>query len=282
MTTNSEPGQSIIKALEHYDSEDADRFYLRVWAGEDIFIGIGIYESAGDTVYDACRRTVSKMAALLTQRAPGTRGLELGSGYGAAARYLAKELGFNVDCLNLSLLQNQQNRQINQDRRLGNRIRVVEGNFENIPFEAESYDVVWSQDAFIHSSNRRRVLEEVNRVLTTGGDFVFTDLIQHEDCPPEILEPVLARFHLDSLGTVKFYQEAAKELGWRELQVIDLSGNLVTHYERLLQELERRHDDLLGEFPQEYLEGLRHGMQSWVSAGNEGNFKWAMFHFRNS
>ena len=281
MTTNSEPNQSIIEALEHYESPDADRFYLRVWAGEDIFIGIGMYESDGDTVYDACRRTVAKMAAMLPQLGPGARGLELGSGYGAAARYLATEVGFHVDCLNLSLVQNQQNRQINHDRRLGDLIRIVGGSFENIPFGAETYDVVWSQDGFLHSSNRRQLLEEVGRVLRPGGDFVFTDLIQHEDCPPEVLEPVLARFHLDSLGTVRFYRETAKELGWHELQVIDLSENLVAHYERLLQELELRWKDLVGEFREEYFEGLREGMQSWVSAGKDGNFKWALFHYKN-
>ncbi len=92
MSTDSEPGQSIIKALEHYESQDADRFYLRVWAGEDIYIGIGLYESARDTIYDACRRTVAKMAAMLPQRGSGTHGLELGSGYGATARYLAKDI----------------------------------------------------------------------------------------------------------------------------------------------------------------------------------------------
>ena len=280
MTTDSDPSQSVIKALEHYESQDADQFYLRVWAGEDIFIGIGLYETVGDSVYNACRATVAKMAALLHHRRPGTRGLELGSGYGAAARYLVKELGFQIDCLNLSLVQNIQNRQINQARSLEDRIRVVEGSFEDIPFGAASYEVVWSQDSFIHSANRRRALDEVGRVIKPGGDFVFTDLIQQEDCPPEVLEPVLARFHLDSLGTVKFYREAAIELGWHELQVIDLSGHLVTHYERLLQELEQRYENLLGEFSEEYLKGVRHGIQNWVSAGKEGHLKWAMFHYR--
>ena len=280
MITDSEPSQSIIKALEHYESQDADQFYLRVWAGEDIHIGIGLYETAGDTAYDAGRRIVAKMAAMLPQRGPGTRVAELGSGYGASARYLTEERAFHIDCLNLSLVQNKLNRQINQARRLEDRIRVVVGSFEDIPFDEASYEVVWSQDAFLHSAKRGRVLEEVNRVLKPGGDLVFTDLIQHEDCPAEVLEPVLARFHLDSLGTERFYREAAVELGWSELQVIDLSRNLVTHYERLLQELERRFEKLLVEFSEEYLEGVRHGMQSWLSAGNEGNLKWVMFHYR--
>lgn len=282
MNIDSEPGQSVLKALEHYESQEADRFYLRVWAGEDIHIGIGLYETAGDTVYDACRRTVAKMAAMLPKHGACTRGLELGSGYGAAARYLAKELGFHIDCVNLSLVQNERNRQINQAQGLKDQIRVVEGSFEDIPFDGASYEIVWSQDAFLHCADRRRALEEVNRVLKPGGDFVFTDLIQKEDCPLEVLEPVLARFHIDSLGTVRFYRETALELGWRESQVIDLSGNLVTHYERLLQELEHRYRNLLGEFSEGYLERVRHGMQTWVSAAKEGNFKWAMFHYQNS
>ena len=79
---------------------------------------------------------------------------------------------------------------------------------------------------------------------------------------------------------MRFYREAAKEIGWREWQVIDLSGDLVTHYEGVLQNLERRHEDLLGEFSEEYLEEVRHGTQHWVSAAKEGNFKWAMFHYQ--
>jgi sarcosine/dimethylglycine N-methyltransferase len=54
----------------------------------------------------------------------------------------------------------------------------------------------------------------------------------------------------------------------------------VTHYERLFRESERRHGELLGEFQEGFLEGLRNGMQSWVTAGKKGNFKWAMFHYR--
>jgi hypothetical protein len=45
---------------------------------------------------------------------------------------------------------------------------------------------------------------------------------------------------------------------------------------------ERRFESLLGEFSEEYLERVIHGMQSWVSAGKEGNLKWAMFHYQNS
>ena len=282
MNTDSETDRSVIRALERYENPDADRFYARVWAGEDIHIGIGLYETVEDTIYDACCRTVVKLAAMLPRRGPGTRGLELGSGYGAAARYLAKEIGFHIDCLNLSPVQNEQNRQINRARGLEDRIRVVEGNFEDIPFDTASYEFVWSQDAFLHSNNRRRVLEEVNRVLKPGGNFVFTDLIQHEDASREALEPVLDRFNVDGLGTVRFYQEAAIEIGWRELQVIDLSNHFVTHYERVLQELERHYKDLLGEFSEEYLEEVSQNTQHWVSAGKESNFKWVMFHYENS
>ncbi|MGV9856058.1 methyltransferase domain-containing protein, partial [Streptomyces sp. NPDC003442] len=35
-----------------------------------------------------------------------------------------------------------------------------DGSFESIPLPDDSVDVVWSQDAFLHSGNRARPLEE--------------------------------------------------------------------------------------------------------------------------
>ncbi len=48
-------------AREYYNSTDADRFYATIWGGEDIHIGL--YESENDSIVDASRRTVEKMAA---------------------------------------------------------------------------------------------------------------------------------------------------------------------------------------------------------------------------
>jgi len=269
-------------AQEHYNQESSDQFYLKVWADKDIYIGIGLYEDESDTIFTACQRMVSKMASLLSKNGSETCLLELGAGYGATARYLAREHKFRVDCLNLSQTQNQRNRQLNQEQSLEQQIQVIDGSFENLPFEKESYDVVWSQDAFLHSNQRQKVMTEINRVLKPGGDIIFTDLMQRQNCPHDVIKPVLERFQLENLASFEFYQEIAQKLGWQERQVVDLSSNFVNHYVRLLQDIENRYEELLSVFSQAYLENMKKGITNWIIAGKNGDFKWGLLHFQKN
>ncbi len=61
------------------------------------------------------------------------------------------------------------------------KIDVVDGSFDDLPFEANSFDAVWSQDAILHAPDRKAVLDEVARVLKPGGQFIFTDPMQADD-----------------------------------------------------------------------------------------------------
>ncbi|KAB1980767.1 SAM-dependent methyltransferase, partial [Haemophilus parainfluenzae] len=79
-------------------------------------------------------------------------------------------VGCQVTCLNLSEVQNQRNRQLNQAQGLSEKVTVVDGNFEAIPAPVNQFSVVWSQDAILHSGNRRQVVAEVARVLQAEGD----------------------------------------------------------------------------------------------------------------
>ena len=172
------PESKVIEITrEYYDSDSADQFYAQVWGGEDIHIGI--YQREKDSIAAASQCTVEKMASLL-QLNQTMKVLDLGSGYGGSARYLAKTFGCHVICLNLSAVQNQRNQMLNQDQGLTKLIKVIDGNFEQIPAENNSYDIIWSQDAILHSSNRKQVLAEVARVLSSGGQLIFTDIMQSD------------------------------------------------------------------------------------------------------
>src|SRR6056297_778052 len=168
---------AVDTAREYYNSGDADNFYSIIWGGEDIHIGW--YQSEVEPIPEASRRTVEQMANRLADRITAdTRVLDLGAGYGGAARYLAQRFGCHVTALNLSEAENERNRSLNAARNLEPLIDVVDGSFEDIPAAADSYDVVWSQDAILHSGDRAKVIAEVARVLKSGGDFIFTDPMQ--------------------------------------------------------------------------------------------------------
>ncbi len=273
--TFSEP---VATAREYYNSNDADRFYAAVWGGEDIHIGI--YQSDEEPIFAASRRTVERMADLLVPLPSSMRVLDVGAGYGGSARYLTRRFGVHVTCLNLSEVQNHRNRELNERDGLAERIDVVDGDFEALPFAENSFEVIWSQDAILHSGNRPKVLAEIDRVLKPGGQVIFTDPMMVDDCPTALLRPVLDRIHLESLGSPGFYRAQAQQLGWQERAWHDLSPQLPRHYASVRAEICRRENDLRTVCDAAYLDRMKIGLQHWVDAGEKGRLKWGIFLFQ--
>lgn len=272
--------QSVTGVAEaYYDSSDADEFYFHIWGGEDIHIGL--YRSDQDPIGDASRRTVEAMAdSVEGVLGKNARVIDLGSGFGGAARYLAKRFGCHVTCLNISQVENDRNRKANAAAGLDKLIEVKHGAFEEVPEKDASFDLAWSQDAILHSGDRERVIAEVARVLKPGGEFVFTDPMQADDCPPGVLQPVYDRIHLTSLGSVRFYREAAARHGLELVDVRPMPEQLRRHYARVRGELRARYDEMVKVASKDYVDRMLVGLQNWVAAADKGYLNWGIMHFR--
>lgn len=269
--------QAVATARDYYNSEDADNFYAIVWGGEDIHIGL--YENKTESIIDASHRTVRHMAGLLELSA-NSKVLDIGAGYGGAARYLASTFDCSVVALNLSEKENQRDREINAERGLTDKIEVIDGSFESIPLEDNSVDAVWSQDAVLHSGHREKVIQEVARVLKPGGHFIFTDPMQSDDCPEGVLQPILDRIHLDSLGSPAFYRQMAAQQGMQEVVFEEHTQQLINHYSRVREETIRQTPELQKSVSPEYIERMIKGLGYWVDGGNNGYLAWGIFIFR--
>lgn len=266
-------------AESYYDSSDADIFYATIWGGEDIHIGL--YDGPGDSIRDASRRTVEHMAERLRNLKSDARVLDIGSGYGGAARYLAAVHGAHVTCLNLSRVENERNRQMSVAQGVGALVDVVHGAFEDIPEPDGAFDIVWSQDAILHSGDRASVMAEVARVLKPGGEFVFTDPMQSDSLRDEsVLQPIYDRIHLSSLGSIGFYRRTLGALGMEEVKVELATPQLRTHYARVREELAARRGELEGEVSSGYIDRMLLGLQNWVDGADQGHLAWAIMHFR--
>jgi len=270
--------QAIETARQYYNSEDADNFYFHVWGGEDLHVGI--YEDDEESIFDASRRTVQRMAAKLQGLGPDSYVLDVGAGYGGSARYLAHTYGCRVVALNLSERENERGRQMNKEQGVDHLVEIVDGAFEDIPYADGTFDFVWSQDAILHSGDRSRVMSEIARVLKPGGELVFTDPMQVDNCPEGVLQPIYDRIHLSTMGSPGFYREELRKNGLTELEFDDNSSQLPRHYGRVHKELERREPQLGGLVSQEYIDRMKKGLQHWVEGGNSGYLTWGIFHFR--
>ncbi len=274
--TNSD---AVSAAREYYNSSDADNFYHTVWGGEDLHLGI--YETPDESIFDASRRTVAHMASKLKTLGKDSKVIDVGAGFGGSARYLAKTYGCEVVALNLSEAENERDRQKNKEQGLDHLITVVDGNFEDLPYEDESFDVVWSQDSFLHSGDRAKVIQECARVLKPGGEFVFTDPMQADDAPTDKLQPIYDRIHLPNMGSPSFYRQKAAEFGLTEVEFEELTPHLTNHYARVREEMHRKRDELKANgVSDEYVERMDTGLQHWVEGGKNGWLCWGVFVFR--
>jgi len=270
--------EAVARAEAYYDSEPADAFYESFWGGEDIHIGS--YQSDAETIADASRRTVEIMAGKLQAVGEESRILDLGAGYGGSGRFLAERFGAQVTCLNLSKTQNALNRSLTDAAGLSKKVEVVHGDFENIPNEDDSYDIVWSQDAILHSGDRERVLDEVTRVLVPGGQFIFTDPMQTDDCPGGVLGPILDRIQLDTLASFQFYRDALRDRGFQETGIDPMPEQLRTHYDRVRTELRNRYDEAVSLSGKEYVDNMIKGLGHWVDGADKGYLAWGVLDFR--
>jgi sarcosine/dimethylglycine N-methyltransferase len=269
----------VQTARDYYNSDDADNFYFHVWGGEDIHVGL--YRSEDEPIADASRRTVQRMTELLGPVDAADRVLDLGAGYGGSMRYLARQFGCRCVALNLSEVENDRNREKNARQGLDELIDVEDGDFTQLPYEDDRFEVVWSQDAILHSGDRAQVCAEAARVLKPGGRLIFTDPMQSDNADPGRLQPIYERIHLDSLGSPGFYRETLRNLGLEELAWEDHGEQLPRHYARVRQELVAREEQLRDRgVSDDYIRRMKAGLQHWVDGGQRGDLEWGIFLFR--
>ncbi|MFT5446087.1 MAG: cyclopropane fatty-acyl-phospholipid synthase-like methyltransferase [Gammaproteobacteria bacterium] len=263
---------------QYYDSQDADGFYSSIWGGEDLHIGF--YENTLD-IREASDAIIDRMVTTLPELTANSHVLDIGSGYGGSMRRVVAKLGCQATCLNLSEIQNDTNRLKTSEAGLEKLVSVRHGAFERIPEPEGSFDIVWSQDALLHSDQRAQVLGEVWRVLKPNGFFVFTDPCQVDDVPDGVLQPVYDRLQLNSLASFRFYREAALAIGFELQRQDDMTEHLHTHYSRVREELNSRYDELRQKgVSARYLDQMLLGLENWVHAVGEGHLAWGIHLFR--
>ncbi len=267
----------VETARNYYNSQDAQNFYSIIWGGEDLHLGI--YNSLDDDIFSASRRTIDEMALYAGKLNPETRVMDLGGGFGGSGRHLAKNTGCHVTVLNLSEVENEYGRALNKQQGLEHLVEIIDGSFEEVPFPDESFHVVWSQDAFLHSEDREKTIREAARILKKGGDLIFTDPMQTENCDEQVLKPIYQRIQLASLGTPRFYQKQAEKNGLTLKNFREMPLQLANHYEKILMETQDNKDKLEGKVSDTYLTNMKNGLQHWIDGGRNGNLTWGIFHF---
>jgi SAM-dependent methyltransferase len=107
---------------------------------------------------------------------PGADVLEVGSGSGGPAVYLAEARGYRLTGIDINELAARNGNALADARGVADRVRfrAVEAD-QPLPFDTGRFDAIISTDTIAHIRNRSAAFREWNRVLRPGGRVLFTD-----------------------------------------------------------------------------------------------------------
>jgi SAM-dependent methyltransferase len=141
-----------------------------------------------DELHSRGRAATVDLAGLLVL--DGTeRILDLGCGIGGPSRYLARTFGCRVTGLDLTPEFCRVATMLAERTGLADKVDYRQGDALAIPFPAQSFDVVWSQNVAMNIADRDRLFAEVRRVVRSGGRYGFSDVISGPGGPPHFPVP---------------------------------------------------------------------------------------------
>jgi len=106
-----------------------------------------------------------------------TQLLDLCSGMGGPARYIAIQYGCRIQGVDLNQSRVDGATELSRLTGLSEQLAFAQGDCCELPLADASFDRAMSQEAFLHIENRERLLSECRRVLIDSGKLGFTDWI---------------------------------------------------------------------------------------------------------
>jgi ubiquinone/menaquinone biosynthesis C-methylase UbiE len=220
----------------YYDEEDAT--YRAFWDREGSLHWGYFDQSTGDDFLAACAHLNDVMLAESGIDEDAVV-LDLGCGNGNTTMWLAQQRPCRFTGIDLSSVRvrNATEGASKLAPNVASRLVFSKASATDLPFEEGSFSHVWSQATIYHVPDKRKVLEEVHRVLEDGGTFIFDDLIKPKpEVSPEAQKYVYDRLLFDTPFSFQGYQDGLRDQGFSVVRAEDLSKHLATSY-RLLGEM---------------------------------------------
>jgi SAM-dependent methyltransferase len=192
----------------------------------------------------------------------GTEVLEVGSGSGGPAIYLAAQRACRVTGVDINEHGVRNARSLAAARGLEDRVHfeAVDAN-QPLPFADNSFDAVVSNDSMCHIANRVPLLREWRRVLRPGGRVLFTD--------PMVVTGIVSNEEVAVRSSIGFYvlvppgvnEGMLREAGLVVLTVEDVTQNAASVAQRWRDARARHREALVAREGDTNFEGLQRFLQ---------------------
>jgi sarcosine/dimethylglycine N-methyltransferase len=150
--------------------------------------------------------------------------LDVCSGMGGPARYLASRLGCRVTGLDITRSRHQSAIRLTELVGLQHRVDFRHGSALAMPFADASFDVVIGQEAFAHVPDKPRLIAECVRVVKPDGRIAFTDIMAGERLAPAAAARVQREMAFAGFETLEGYARLLEVQGCKVVEREDLTA----------------------------------------------------------
>jgi sarcosine/dimethylglycine N-methyltransferase len=156
--------------------------------------------------------------------------LDAGSGLGGPSRYLVETFGCTVVGVDITPSFVNLAKFLAQRTGLSHLVSYEVGDLLDLPFDNNTFNVVWTQHVVMNIPEREKVYREFQRVLSPSGKLAFFDVVAADD-KPELHFPVPwaesneTSFLLTRAETIRVLQQAGFEKGnWHDVTELSLQA----------------------------------------------------------
>lgn len=219
---------SPAEVAAHYDA--LDLFYREIW-GEHMHHGLwrAGRETREEAVYALCEAVAAELML-----SAGAHVCDVGCGYGATARFLARERGFEVTALTISPAQCSFAQSL--DPGAANPVYVA-ADWLTSELPDCSFDGLIAIESSEHMPSLPTFFRQARRVLREHGRLVVTAWLS-ADAPSAwhrqfLLEPICREGRMPSMATAAEYETVASAAGFELLRFQELTREVARTWPRI-------------------------------------------------
>jgi sarcosine/dimethylglycine N-methyltransferase len=205
-----------ISAAQILRKVEAERGHLRDLAPADLFAHDQDHYGAL-----AANDALARAAGIV----PGTTVADFCAGLGGPARYFAHAYGAAVTGIELNPDRVRGAAELTARTGLAHRVRIVEGDVTATALPPASFEVVVSQEAFLHIPDKSAAIREAFRLLKPGGRLCFTDWITHRALSQDEAQTMWRGIAAQTLQSLANYRAMLEAAGFRIAAIDDLTAD---------------------------------------------------------
>ncbi|GAG78495.1 unnamed protein product, partial [marine sediment metagenome] len=159
--------------------------------------------------------------------------LDIGCGIGGPARAIAAKFGCSVTGIDLCKEYCQAAEILNNIAGLGEKIRIQEGNALDMPFNNESFDLVFIQHVLMNIEDKKHILSQIHQILHPKGRLAIYEICAGVNSP--VIFPVVWANDpsINFLLSPEGLRQTITLSGFKELSWKDETSKVIEDFQRI-------------------------------------------------